>query len=342
MMTFHKQITVVSLFVFANTYLNAQNLASSTGINEGINVVNEVPKNEEVLQNEVKKKNVIIPRVAPSKTFDLSQWSLSVPSDKDGNGRADQIKEVQLNAGYSSEYFYLDEDGGMVFKSPIGGFKTSQNTSYTRSELREMLRAGDKTIKTKGPNKNNWVLQSSNSMFDAGGYDGQLKATLKVDHVTTTGKENQVGRVIIGQIHAQHNEPLRIYYRKLPNNTKGSIYFAHEGRDNNQEDYYELIGSKSSKANDPKDGIALGEKFSYQVLVYGNNLGVKIIKEDKSIFEKTIDIRKSGYAAKDEYMYFKAGVYNQNKTGDADDYAQATFYELSNKHKQYVEPTYDE
>lgn len=332
---FSNQIILISLFIFTST-INSQELVSNASENEEVEVTTKLPNEK------IEKSDVVTTFAAPSKSFDLTDWSLSVPTDEDGNGKADQVKEIKLSSGYSSKYFYLAEDGGMVFKCPIGGFKTSKNTTYTRSELREMLRAGDKTIKTKGPNKNNWVLQSSNAMYDAGGYDGQLSATLKVDHVTTTGDESQVGRVIIGQIHAEHNEPLRIYYRKLPNNTKGSIYFAHEGRDNNKEDYYELIGSKSSKAKDPENGIALGEKFSYQVLVLGNSLGVKIIKEDKSVFEKIIDIRKSGYADKDEYMYFKAGVYNQNKTGNPEDYAQATFYELSNKHKKYVEPTYDD
>ena len=280
--------------------------------------------------------------LAPSSKFDLLSWTLSVPTDLDGNKRADQIKEKELSSGYSNEYFYLSDDGGMVFKSPIGGFKTSKNTTYTRSELREMLRRGDTKIKTKGPGLNNWVLKSSNSMFTAGGHDAQLKATLKVDHVTTSGVEKQVGRVIIGQIHAEHDEPLRIYYRKLPNNSKGSIYFAHEGRANNKEDYYELIGKKSSTAENPENGIELGEIFSYQVLVLDNILTVKITKSDGSSFEKSVDMKKSGYAAKEEYMYFKAGVYNQNKTGDLDDYVQATFYELSNKHKKYVEPTYDD
>ena len=43
---------------------------------------------------------------------------------------------------------------------------------------------------------------------------------------------------------------------------------------------------------------------------------------------------KSGYNVAGEYMYFKAGVYNQNKTGRGSDYVQATFYELSNEHKK--------
>ena len=116
----------------------------------------------------------------------------------------------------------------MVFKCPVDGYKTSTNTSYTRVELREMLRAGDTSISTSGVNGNNWVFSSapSSAQNAAGGVDGNMKATLAVNHVTETGS-SQVGRVIIGQIHASSDEPIRLYYRKLPNHDKGSIYFAH-------------------------------------------------------------------------------------------------------------------
>ncbi len=40
----------------------------------------------------------------------------------------------------------------------------------------------------------------------------------------------------------------------------------------------------------------------------------------------------SGYDIADEYMYFKAGVYNQNNTGNDSDYVQATFYSLVVSH----------
>ena len=262
----------------------------------------------------------------------MSDWSLSVPVDADNNGKADQVREKELVGPYANEFFYLSEDGGMVFKCPIDGYKTSKNTTYTRSELREMLRAGDYSIKTQGATKNNWVFEGSPSVNEAGGYGGKLTATLAVNHVTTTGEDKHVGRVIIGQIHAHHNEPLRLYYRKLPNNKKGSIYFAHEGRVNGEEDFYELIGGKSNKLNDPADGIALNEKFSYEVIVAGAALSIRIIRPNKPTIHKVISMSKSDYAVKDEYMYFKAGVYNQNKTGRPTDYVQATFYELSNSH----------
>ena len=62
------------------------------------------------------------------------------------------------------------------------------------------------------------------------GEDGGMvfRATLAVNHVTTTGDARDIGRVIIGQIHASSDEPIRLHYRKLPHNERGSIYAAHE------------------------------------------------------------------------------------------------------------------
>ena len=278
------------------------------------------------------------PSLPPSSNFDLSDWYLSVPSDQDNNGKADSISENQLNQGYeNSSYFYTGADGGMVFKSPISGYKTSTNTKYTRTELREMLRQGDTSISTKGVNKNNWVFSSapSSAQNDAGGVDGVLAATLAVNHVTTSGDSGQIGRVIIGQIHANNDEPLRLYYRKLPNNSKGSIYLAHEPNGGSDQ-WFEMIGSRSSSASNPSDGIALNEKFSYEIKVNGNQLTVSILREGKSPVTQTVDMSNSGYDAADQYQYFKAGVYNQNNTGNADDYVQATFYRLVNTHDGYT------
>lgn len=40
----------------------------------------------------------------------------------------------------------------------------------------------------------------------------------------------------------------------------------------------------------------------------------------------------SEYGDSDQYMYFKAGVYTQNSTGEDDDYDQATFYSIETSH----------
>ena len=274
----------------------------------------------------------------PSSNFDLSGWKLSIPTDSDGNGKSDDIDEAKLSHGFQhDEYFFTGSDGGMVFKAPIKGFKTSKNTSYTRTELREMLRRGDKSINTKNdsgiPNKNNWVLSSapSDAQELAGAVDGILEATLAVNYVTTTGSSDQVGRVIIGQIHAKSDEPIRLYYRKLPGNTRGSIYAAHEPA-GKKDMYFDLLGGRNSK-DDPTDGFALDEKFSYRIEAAGNKLHVTIRDSDGAVrAKKTIDMSDSNYDRPDDYLYFKAGVYNQNKSGRADDYVQATFYKLTATH----------
>ncbi|WP_405565052.1 polysaccharide lyase family 7 protein [Polaribacter sp. Asnod6-C07] len=272
---------------------------------------------------------------APSENFDLSTWNLSIPEDK-GNGIATTITVSEINSAYvNSNYFYTAEDGGMVFKCPVDGFKTSENTSYTRVELREMLRGTDTSISTQGVNKNNWVFGSAPQadINAAAAYDGEMSATLSVNYVTTTGDSSQQGRVIVGQIHANDDEPIRLYYRKLANNTLGSIYFAHEPTEGNgNEQWYEMIGSRSSSASNPSDGIALNEKFSYTINVIGDSLTVTIIREGKEDVVKTVDMKDSGFNVSGQYMYFKAGVYNQNNSGDADDYVQATFYALEKSH----------
>jgi len=298
--------------------------------------------------------------LAPSDNFDLSKWNLSVPIDNgegDGYAKATTVTVEELNDEYElNDYFWTDtSDGGMVFKDYIDGARTSENTTYTRTELREMLRGEDTSISTQGVNGNNWVFSSvpTDLQSKAGGVDGNMVATLAVNHVTTTGKDSYVGRVIVGQIHAASDEPIRIYYRLLPGHTKGSVYFAHEPSNNNSEQWYEMIGSRDDDADEPSDGIELDEKFSYEIDIAGDIMTVTITREDGSTVEEEVDMSNSGYSdgyyTKDnveteDYMYFKAGVYNQNKLVDDDedgnddyntdpnDYVQATFYYLTVSH----------
>lgn len=291
----------------------------------------------------VAKDKKLSPDRAPSKNFSLKKWNLTLPTDFDANGKADLIKQKYLTNKFEAKpFFYTGEDGGMVFASPVKGSKTSKKTSFTRSELREMLRNGNTDIKTKTkdgtPNKNNWVFSSApeKAQKRAGGVDGVMEATLAVNRVTVTGKQSEVGRVIIGQIHAKDDEPIRLYYRKLPGNEKGSIYAAHESVNDPDDIYYEIIGTRSKSAPNPENGIALNEKFSYKIDAKGYNIFVTIYNAGGDVIgETTIDMTNSGYDVLDDYMYFKAGVYNQNKTGDPTDYVQATFYKLDTSHDKY-------
>ena len=299
------------------------------------------------------------PSLQPWDNFDLSDWALDTPDSDDGIivdaagnifGSGDtfsaRTQDFHFVAGAlfpgSEPFFFTGSDGAMVFKSTVFGARTSQNTSFVRSELREMLRAGDGNIPTQGVTANNWALDHQPLNEDIGARGGTLTATLSVDQVTSTGSASQVGRVIIGQIHASGDEPLRLYYRKLPGNTKGGIYVAHEIRDSN-DILFDLVGSLADDAADPiEDGIAPGELFSYEIINVGSTLDVIIRRGDSDgdiIGELTIDMltanvggTSSGYEREDEWMYFKAGAYSQNNTGWANDFDQVRFYRLENSH----------
>jgi len=44
----------------------------------------------------------------------------------------------------------------------------------------------------------------------------------------------------------------------------------------------------------------------------------------------------SGYDVSDDFMYFKAGAYHVNNSGDPEEFAQVTIYELQNGHEGYA------
>ncbi|MFC2080250.1 polysaccharide lyase family 7 protein [Bacteroidota bacterium] len=268
------------------------------------------------------------PNLPPGGNFDLTDWKITLPDQT-------EVKELGLSDGFESpDEFYTDPGtGAMVFRCPNNG--ATGGSSYPRCELREMLRAGNTSINTKGVGLNNWVFSSSSESNQkaSGGIDGSLSATVAIDHVSTTGESSKVGRVIIGQIHASDDEPCRLYYRKLPGNTKGSFYFAHEPRIGSEQ-WHEMIGSRSSSASNPSDGIELGEVFSYEIKVVGNTLTVTILRPGKPDVRKIIDMSASGFT--NDWMYFKAGVYNQNDSGDSGDYCQVSFLALSNTHSDTI------
>lgn len=267
--------------------------------------------------------------------LDFTYWYITFPS-----GDAEYNPQWLLDGGTSEDEFFYDESGAAVFKSPnIAG--STEGSSYPRTELREMLRGPEQDPKpsdwpsTKGLTKNNWVFSNSYQRIEheMGGVDGTMEATLKVDHVSTTyeGEENEykVGRVIVGQIHASDDEPLRLYYHKLPGNELGSVYFASEVPGLG-DDKYDMIGSREADAN-PIDGIALGEVWSYRVEAVGDDLTITIMREGKPDVARTV---KTAAAYANDWMYFKAGVYNQNNTGDESDYVQATFYSIKVSHDE--------
>lgn len=239
----------------------------------------------------------------PSKNFDLSRWKLTLPS-------GEEVQADELNDGFTSaDEFYTDRaTGGMVFRTPNRAGKTA-NTKYSRSELREMLSPGS----SAKSDANNWTTEDG----------GVLKATLRIDRVSRTGASDKVGRLVIGQIHGEDSEPVRLYFHKKPNDAKGRIYAGHDTAKNKSSFSKDIVG------NDDGEGIALGEVFSYEIRLVDTRLTVVVrpAQGAPTTYVKDIDPDYRG-----ENLYFKAGVYNQNDGGESGDYVQATFFALTHAH----------
>jgi len=290
------------------------------------------------------------PNDDPWENFDLSRWKLDTPAGESSASDCDaQATEPQDWANNfpsrSEEYFFTHSDGGMRFVTEIGRATTGGScSSRTRSELREMLRGSNTSIDTTGKNgdfRNNWALgyqpknHNGNSGESWGAREGKLSATLRVNKVTTSGTDSQRGRTVIGQIHADKDEPLRLNYKHRAGTTNGCIYASSEIR-NGDDINFELIGNTSCSSS-PSNGIALGELFSYEIENDGADIIVVIRRGDSDgpvINSVRIELDKlnSGYDRNDDWMYFKAGAYTQNDTGNKGDSDIITFYRLDVDH----------
>lgn len=292
------------------------------------------------------------PNKKPGENFDLLDWSLTLPTDINKDKKADTVFETSLDEGFELKpFFYTAADGGLVFASPNVGAKTSKNTKYARTELREMLRRGNTGIGTQGVNLNNWILgYQPEPPRPVGRRGGVLQATLKVNQVTTSGSKSHTGRVVIGQIHADDDEPIRLYFKKYPNNDRGYLYFAHEIK--NGDDIWKMVlGPRYTNednqpiiTSNPEQGIQLGEIFSYTIDQHGQRIDVIVRRGDINgpiIGHQYIDMiaENSGYNVPEEWNYFKAGAYSQNNTGESGDangvgsgFDLVTFYYLNNAH----------
>ena len=223
------------------------------------------------------------------------------------------------------DFFYTTNDGKtewVVYKAPNAG-DTHGTSKNTRTELAQTKK---------------WTPLA----------DAKLTATLKVMNVSISGddRKKSAHSVVVGQIHSadgHENEPLKIFYKKFPGHAKGSVYWNYEintkGDDNSGRwDYstavwgdVSAVGTEdNTHPKEPKNGITLGEVFSYEVEVKNGIMNLKFTSEGhetksftknliSSEYKTTADIpiginrngieRESAYA--NEGLFFKLGSYNQ-------------------------------
>lgn len=286
----------------------------------------------------------------PSDQIDLGFWKLTLPTDENNDGKVDEIKVGSLKGYSHADYFYVDNNGWVVFNAPNSA-ATTANSTNTRSELRQMLRGRNTKIGTHDP-KNNFALKAHRRGKDFADIGGQLEATLRVLHVARNAKYPEkppAFSVVVGQIHATKdkdlvdkgtgfgsgNEPLKIFYKKWPGHETGSVFWTYErnlATDNpNRTDIaYPVWGNNWDDPSDPgENGIALGQPFNYNVNVHGNVMYLTFRTADSAkTVSHQIDLSNNvdangdvdekdnpnGYAG--DALYFKAGAYNQCSVND--------------------------
>lgn len=230
---------------------------------------------------------------ANSDQFDLTNWKITLPIP-DKKGKALEEKKLK---GYESQYFY-DQNGAMVFWAPVEG-STTKNSKYPRSELRE--REDGKDAK--------WNLARG----------GTMTATLRIDQVPQD-KDGDPGKLVIGQIHGEDDELIRLYW------DNGTVYFKNDisGKDGKEH----LFRLRDAAGNTPR--VSMGETFAYKIDARGDQLAVTIYADGQEYHSVTA----INPVWQKDTLYFKAGVYlgvnaNQGATGAA----KVSFYGLDFSHE---------
>lgn len=234
-------------------------------------------------------------RTHNSDHFDLSNWKLTLPVAGE-KGKAEEVKKLKA---YESAYFYDAPDGAMVFYAPTEG-STTKNSKYPRSELRERMNGEDAE----------WKLAQG----------GTLTATLRIDEAPTTS-EGKPGKMVIGQIHGEDDELIRLYWDKR------KIYFKNDisGKDGKEHKF------RLKAANGNVPNVALGEMFSYKIEAYGDTLSVTVYADGNEYHSVT----PINDAWQSDTLYFKAGVYlGVNSSQGASGAGKVSFYALDVAHTQ--------
>lgn len=239
--------------------------------------------------------------------FDWDGWKVTMPVNGDtyyGDGNTSSAAEIQpsgctdetFDTDLANEYFWSDSEG-LHFKVPMNLDGKTPNTSYIRSELREL---------------HDWSPCGTTSEANwAYGGEHSLKATLRIDDFNA-----DTTKVVVGQIHGHDisyatiklhwegdSKPIRVIYNTTPNSSSSeSVNLG----------YVDSSTFWSYDITMTDTGIELTAGGVTETLTFGDELSNDW---------------------KDETFYFKAGLYPQEKPDeDSSDIYEATFSEVTVSH----------
>ncbi len=247
--------------------------------------------------------------------IDLNHWKVTLPIGKPTEVEPPEILDYATNEVIKPFMYNDSVNGALVFYAYPGA--TTANTSYSRTELREQMVAGDNNV--------NWTFAQG----------GKMKGELSMAEVS---KDNQgkYHRSIIMQIHGRLTNEQKELINAKDNNAppilkiywdKGKIRVkTKELKDVNASDTQILHTDAWGDDEGYYFPVEVGfDKFTLEVIVSEGRLEVILNNKYSKIYE-SVHMKKWGVFEN----YFKAGNYLATKDNGA--YAKVKYYNLTVNH----------
>jgi hypothetical protein len=293
-------LLVCILLIFLSANATSQNKKSS---------VAESDVEVEKRTKSKRKKKVKLPEI------DLSHWKVTLPIGSPNEVGPPDIFDYATNDALKPYMFNDSTDGSIVFYTVPG--KTTANTKYSRTELREQM--------VPGENTKNWTFS-----------DGALmKGTMAMERVSR-GSDGKYHKVIIMQIHGRltneqkeligqkdNNAPpiLKIYWQNGKIRVKSKV-LRNLSTPPNGVLFKEAWTDDKGKNFEQEVGF---RKFKLEVKVSDGKMVVSLNKSEFFVYDNA-SIKRWGVFEN----YFKAGNYLQ--TRDSGAFAAVKIYDLSVTH----------
>ncbi|WNJ18675.1 polysaccharide lyase family 7 protein [Pontibacter sp. G13] len=247
--------------------------------------------------------------------IDLSTWKVTLPIGRPTEILPPEILDYATNETLQPFMYNDSTDGSLVFYTYPGA--TTKNTSYSRTELRELMDGG--------VGKVNWTFAQG----------GKMRARLKLEEITQDA-DDKYHRTIILQIHGRLTDEQRALIGKDDNNAPPilKIYWAN-GRirvktkvlkDTTMQEpellYTESWGDDDGVYFDEYVGF---EPFTIEVIVSEGRMTVQMNDDQMLVYEGIHIDKWSPFE-----NYFKAGNYLASIDEGA--FAKVKFYELEVSH----------
>ena len=262
--------------------------------------------------------DVIVPEEEDYKLpdIDLSNWKVTLPIGNPSEVLPPEILDYATNETLKPFMYNDSIEGALVFYTYPGA--TTTNTSYSRTELRELMNPEDE-------GETNWT-------FAQGGY---MKGILAMSDISKDD-DGEYHRAIIMQIHGRLTDEQRDLIGEDDNNappmlkiywTDGAVRVKTKILKDLDASYEELL---ETDAWGDDDGHTFSEyvgfeKFTLEVKVTDGRMEV-ILNGKESVVYDDVHIEKWGVFEN----YFKAGNYLVTKDSDA--FSKVKYFELEVNH----------